>query len=101
MALSCGERAGARAARGQVARGTACRQYASARRPLVAARTRALIPPHLPSSVCVKVHASWGDFMAAFKREAGPKRLVAYTVYGSTYYGGERPGREGEKSHAS
>ena len=41
--------------------------------------------------VCVMVHASWADFMEQFKGEAGLKRLVAYTVYGDTYYGGERP----------
>ncbi|KAG2496680.1 hypothetical protein HYH03_005098 [Edaphochlamys debaryana] len=38
-------------------------------------------------SVAVHVHPCWGDFFAFFKTLPEPKRLVAYTVYGDTYYG--------------
>ncbi|KAG2446402.1 hypothetical protein HXX76_000987 [Chlamydomonas incerta] len=37
-------------------------------------------------SVAVAVHSSWGHFFAAFSTLPGPKRLVAFTVYGDTYY---------------
>jgi tRNA (cytidine/uridine-2'-O-)-methyltransferase len=46
--------------------------------------------------VCVNVHKSWEDFYQHFSSLEGPTRLVAYTVYGSSYYGGPeftyRPG---------
>ena len=38
--------------------------------------------------VCVAVHSSWGAFLEAFAAAPAPKRLVAFTVYGSTYYAG-------------
>lgn len=38
--------------------------------------------------VCVKVHKSWEAFIEFFTQLEGPKRLVAFTVYGSQYYGG-------------
>lgn len=40
----------------------------------------------------MSVHASWDDFFAYFQRLPGPKRLVAFTVYGTSYYAG--PGGE-------
>ncbi len=43
-------------------------------------------------SVCMSVHASWDAFFAYFQRLPGPKRLVAFTVYGTSYYAG--PGGE-------
>ena len=44
--------------------------------------------PRPPGAVRVQVHVSWPAFMEAFRAEAGPKRLVAFTVYGSSYYAG-------------
>ncbi|KAG2429102.1 hypothetical protein HYH02_014140 [Chlamydomonas schloesseri] len=38
-------------------------------------------------NVAVAVHRSWDHFFSAFRSLPGPKRLVAFTVYGDTYYG--------------
>jgi hypothetical protein len=45
-------------------------------------------PQPSPLPVCVEVHPSWAAFMDQFSAAAGPKRLVAFTVYGSHYYAG-------------
>ncbi|KXZ47249.1 hypothetical protein GPECTOR_36g103 [Gonium pectorale] len=39
-------------------------------------------------AVAVNVHSSWPAFMAFFRQLPGPKRLVAFTVYGDSYYAG-------------
>jgi tRNA(Leu) C34 or U34 (ribose-2'-O)-methylase TrmL len=44
--------------------------------------------------VCVKVHDSWQAFYEYFMALPGPKRMIGYSVYGSTYYAG--PGGCGE-----
>ncbi|GLC45414.1 hypothetical protein PLESTB_000621200 [Pleodorina starrii] len=39
-------------------------------------------------AVTMATHSSWPAFFAFFKQLPGPKRLVAFTVYGETYYAG-------------
>jgi tRNA(Leu) C34 or U34 (ribose-2'-O)-methylase TrmL len=48
-------------------------------------RVRPFSTPN-PPKVCVDVHASWPAFLDAFAAAPAPKRLVAFTVYGSQYY---------------
>ncbi|GLI64271.1 hypothetical protein VaNZ11_007487 [Volvox africanus] len=39
-------------------------------------------------SVTMSTHSSWGEFFAFFCELPQPKRLVAFTVYGESYYAG-------------
>ncbi|GIL83824.1 hypothetical protein Vretifemale_12555 [Volvox reticuliferus] len=39
-------------------------------------------------SVTMSTHSTWGDFFAFFCKLPNPKRLVAFTVYGESYYAG-------------
>jgi hypothetical protein len=55
---------------------------------LVSPNERARHTPRRRAAVWVQTHESWPAFMDAFRAAAGPKRLVAFTVYGSSYYAG-------------
>ena len=40
-------------------------------------------------AVCCQVHPTWGDFLAYYESQAGPKQLVGFTKLGRQHYANE------------